>query len=386
MIEKMPEHPATFVVRAGIKTNVRKDYAPPDIKALGYFGQGISLRQAQDLQRSQQVFIMEFGYPGTGEWDSLRQATQITAMVASETGGLIWDEDTRQIFSPEKWLETRLNGWSERLPDVTKQITIHAYKKQEYVRAITLGMAKFGLPDVVIEDFPWSMNRPMGNLINVFCQSLIEGAIPRKPGEFDLDLRRIGHPGVRASQLNNLMPNATGKASLSLVQGKWEEGDPPNRLVEIRFDRYRGPDRQSKQTDLVSSLFGWKDSIVSVRHTEELKAASNAAKAKLPELKQSFNKGLQPGEYLHVKAPFGMPGGGNEWMWVEVVEWKGDRIRGVLKNEPMRIPGLHGGQQVDIRQSEIFDYIHYFPNGSQEGNRTGEILEEMERSGQTAQE
>ena len=29
----------------------------------------------------------------------------------------------------------------------TAALTIHAYKKDEWIRAITLGMAKFGLPD-----------------------------------------------------------------------------------------------------------------------------------------------------------------------------------------------------------------------------------------------
>ena len=37
------------------------------------------------------------------------------------------------------------------MPDLSKHLVIHAYQKGELVRAITLGMEKFGLPDLVID-------------------------------------------------------------------------------------------------------------------------------------------------------------------------------------------------------------------------------------------
>jgi len=64
-----------------------------------------------------------------------------------------------------------------------------------------------------------------------------------------------------------------------------------------------------------------------VRHNEELLAASARAKAKLPELQKAFTAGLQPGEFIDLKAPFPTPDGGTEWMWVEVTSWKDDKIK-----------------------------------------------------------
>ena len=97
----------------------------------------------------------------------------------------------------------------------------------------------------------------------------------------------------------------------------------------------------------------------------------------MPGLQRDFNAGLQPGELIEVKAPFKTPDGGNEWMWVEISSWKGNLIRGVLKNEPFNIPDLHSGQVVEIWQGDVFDYIREYPDKRREGNTTGDILEKM---------
>ncbi len=61
-------------------------------------------------------------------------------------------------------------------------------------------------------------------------------------------------------------------------------------------------------------------------------------------------------------------------MWVEVTRWKGDAISGPLMNEPHAIPDLHAGQKVQISEAKIFDYIRRRPDGTVEGNETGEII------------
>ena len=242
------------------------------------------------------------------------------------------------------------------------------------MRAITLGMEKFGLPDVVIEDFPWSFGRNMGHTINLFAQALAEGAMVQLPGEFDLDVRKIQNAEVREPQVASLKGTGTGIELLTLKPGEWEEGDPQNDLIEIGFDRGEGPDIQAKQEDILGRAFGWEDEIAAVEHDEEVLAASKSARKQLPTLKAAFAQGLAPGEYVLVKAPFDVPEGGHEWMWVEVTAWDNEQIRGVLSNEPFNIPDLHAGQNVVVSEAEVFDYIRQKPDGTNEGNETGKII------------
>lgn len=209
---------------------------------------------------------------------------------------------------------------------------------------------------------------------------MAEGSVIHTTGQYGLDIRTIQNKEVRDPQVNSLKSNATAVAQLVLREGNWEEGDPKNRLIEITFDRYPGRDVNAKQEALLSSLFGWEDAITPVKHNEVLLAASRRAKEKMPTLRVEFAAGLNPGEIIQVKAPFKTPDGGQEWMWVEITDWEGADIKGMLKNEPFNIPTLHGGQIVKVKQKDVFDYIRRYPDGSQEGNETGAIIQNMQKT------
>jgi uncharacterized protein YegJ (DUF2314 family) len=63
-------------------------------------------------------------------------------------------------------------------------------------------------------------------------------------------------------------------------------------------------------------------------------------------------------------------------MWVEVLAWKQGKITGPLKNDPALATHLRAGQIVTVGEDRIFDYIHRLPNGREEGNTTGAILDQ----------
>jgi uncharacterized protein YegJ (DUF2314 family) len=379
LVAELPKEPREMVVGARLRKHVQLEYAPPSLESLQYFGRGISRQQAQALQESEEAFILEFAHPKENVWTGLRSANELVEEIARETGGLVWDEETREIFSPDAWHQKRIGSWASGVPDISSQTLIHVYKKDEFVRAITLGMTKAGLPDVVVDEFSWSSETQVGILINLFCQLMAEGAVFEKSGKFSLDLHAIKSSEVRDAQLKSLKGNSLGVAYMSLKPGVWEEGDPKNRLVQLTADRYAGNDVQAKQDHMISCIFGWEDEVKAVEHSEELLEESRKERAKLPELQKDFNAGLRPGEYIQVKAPFKTPDGGNEWMWVEITFWKGNLIRGTLENEPFNIPGLRGGQVVEVWQGDVFDYIRQYPDKRREGNTTGEIIRQMEQ-------
>ena len=75
-----------------------------------------------------------------------------------------------------------------------------------------------------------------------------------------------------------------------------------------------------------------------------------------------------------VKSKFTSARGNSEWMWVEIVKWQGERITGILQNQPNAIENLSKGAEVTVEQSGIFDYVHYLPDGSTVGNETGKLM------------
>ncbi|MCR6650481.1 MAG: hypothetical protein NVV73_02750 [Cellvibrionaceae bacterium] len=104
------------------------------------------------------------------------------------------------------------------------------------------------------------------------------------------------------------------------------------------FSQQPGNSVQERQQALLSKIFGSKSAIVYVNHSSEIEAASALAREKLPQLAEDFKSGLQPGEYIYLKAAFATPDGGREWMWFEVVAWEAEQIREFCKMSRVKLP------------------------------------------------
>jgi uncharacterized protein YegJ (DUF2314 family) len=380
LVADLPTEPHQPVVCPHLIKDVKAEYAPPSDDLLQYFAHGVSPGQIKALHQSKEAFVMEFAHSRENVWDGLKIANQLAEEMARKTGGLIWDEETRELFSPDAWHKTRLSDWTGLVPDLSKQIMIHIFPDHDYVRAITLGMAKAGLPDVIVEDFTWPSQDQMTNLIGLFSQAMAEGVIFSDYGKFKLDIHSIRNPAVRDRNLLLVNKNSPGMACLSLKPGFREEGDPKNRLLRLGFDSYQAPDAHAQQDSMIATLFGANDSIHIIKHTEELEEASRKAKTHLPALREEFIHGLPLGEYIQVKASFDTPSGGREWMWVDVTKWNEKRIIGLLANDPFEIPAMHSGQVVEVHEKDVFDYLKTYPDKHREGNTTGEIIQKMEET------
>ncbi|MDM3871712.1 DUF2314 domain-containing protein [Porticoccus sp. W117] len=376
--EEWPDKVTSPIYRLEQFRDLKNQLPPPDMQTLSYFGRGLSRQEAEELQQAELAIVLTAAYPIEQNIKHLKALNNFSHRLATENGGYLWDSETRELFTPDVWKVQRLDAWHGDIPLAHQHTVIHAYQDTDYVRAITLGMAKFGLPDIVVNKFSWSSNRSMGNLINIVAQSLAEGVVPEADGRLTLNIDQLADTPFKKEMLESLLDNAERQVTLSIASGKWEEGDPQNILLELTFHDIEGRDLHAKQEALLSRLFGWEDSIVYVEQNKQIEAASNRAKEKLSLLKEAFNKGLNPGEYILLKAPFETPDGGTEWMWVEVITWRDDSIKGLLKNEPFKIPDLHGGAEVTVSQKDIFDYIWNRADGSREGNETGELIQKYQ--------
>jgi uncharacterized protein YegJ (DUF2314 family) len=361
--------PAVVVRRTDTKT-----YPVPPEDLIRYFGRGLSKEDVGRLNQSRQVTTLWFLSSRDDSLKILKQANLLAGDLAVEYSGFVWDEETRECFTPQAWREHRIEAWKNKFPLVTDHIVLHAYNTGELNRAITLGMAKFGLPDIYTKDFPRSYLNGMGILTNVVAQTILEKPHLDREGLLPLDLAAL------STEQDKGKDKLEGQATVHLAVGTRDEGDPMNRLIEVVFPG-DADSLNVRQEALVTKLFGSeRDGVVSVEHNQELMAASQKARKHLIEkLKPRFLSGLAPSERLSVKAPFKTPDGGQEWMWIEVVKWEGEKIYGILMNDPHYIPGLKSGARVETTEDVVFDYIHKTPDGNSEGNQTGKIMQRLSR-------
>lgn len=344
----------------------------PDPGFLGYFGHGLSDAQIAAVQRSEQLLSVAF-YADPGELLRAHAlAMRVLARVAEETGALLWDDETREMFTLETW-RARGSEPPPATPNVAKLVAIHAYRNGELVRIVTLGMRKFGYPDIVINDAPASLQPDLAAMVELACQTLVETGRLEREGRLALDVAKLRNPG-RFRELE-LAEGGTGRIEVELAVAQTEDGDADNRLVEIVFP---GPREglAERQVAAVAELWGRDDTLLFAKSEDsELEAASaRARKTLLGEIKPDWLATPHPLHHLIVKAPFATPDGGNEFMWVEVVRWNGSTIHGLLMSRPAYVPDLEEGAEVEVAEDSVFDYLLQLPDGSERGNETTRIL------------
>ncbi|MEE8409753.1 MAG: DUF2314 domain-containing protein [Myxococcota bacterium] len=352
-----------------------RDVPPPAPDRMKVVSHGLSEEQERKLQSADRVTSLHLvAAGGDSGLSAMRDLHRAALSLARKTNGIIYDEWLGELFTPEVWQEQRLAGWDGGLPYVPAHMVIHHYNDGPFNRSVTLGMAKFGLPDIVFEGFPRSSSRQVGNMVNLVAQTLAEKGGLEKPGRLTLEIGALANAALREELTEQTFANRKERAVVELTVGEFQEGDPHNRLIAIAFPGDRAG-LQQRQDALFVALFGSSDEVSEVEHDDEILAASDRARKKLlGRLKKKFIAGLPPGERLLVKAPFKTPEDGNEWMWMEIVSWKGTQVNGILINDPYYIPGLESGAQVAAAEEVLFEYIHYLPDGSQEGNETGDIM------------
>jgi hypothetical protein len=145
-IAEIPAKPAEMEISAKLLKDVAKEYPPPTIEEVKSSGFGLSEAQGIAVQNSKEVFVLEFAHPKEKVWDALRAANRIVEEIARETHGLIWDEETQDLFTPEAWEKRRLSEWAGEIPNIETQTSVQTYQNGEFVRGISLGMKKTGYP------------------------------------------------------------------------------------------------------------------------------------------------------------------------------------------------------------------------------------------------
>jgi uncharacterized protein YegJ (DUF2314 family) len=384
IVDDAAQTPKTPFIAIETEAAPLKNFPVPDAGYFKHAGRGLSADDIAAIQQTSLAFRLILITPKADIWAQTRRFTELGHAFAVKTGAFLWDSATRECFSPAAWKTRRLDTWTDPIPNLPEQFTIHAYRVAEtnYVRAITLGMEKFALPDLVIQQLLASETRSGGNLINVAAQLLAENPEVEKPAAFPVSLPALKNEALRTGQRTNLLKGATEEASLALVVGRLEDGDPDNPLFELDFRNGAGRSNDERRQATFAQIWGSADTLIGVRHNEAILAASKAAKAKLPALQKIFAHGLAPGERIILKAPFARDDGeGNEWMWVEILKWpEQGKVTGILQNEPHYVKKLRAGSRVLIKPEEVFDYVHYKSDGTEEGNETGRLMQQQQNA------
>ncbi len=373
--EQVPERPERPVLMA--QRIARDEGVPLDPKIQREQSRGLSEAELAALPRSEPPLMITVAASVKDATAAVEHASRVVACVADATNGLVWDYQTFDLFSAAEFRKRRVDSWISGRPDLTRHFVIQHYTNGDFERAVSGGLAKFGLPELVVSGYTRSTTNQMGHIMNYVAAALYaQGGVIT--GKVDVDLDAAWAAALTANI--DAKPKAKRKGSFELLESERTTGDP-DRLLEIGFDGWPGAGLRERQEAAIDGLFGSTDQISFIDYDNpELIAASAHARAQLPALHAKFLHGLPPDERLMVKAPFATTERGkNEWMWIEIVRWKDGRIEGVLRNDPELVVGLKAGADVSVEERAVFDYMLVHANGSREGNETGVVIGKMQK-------
>lgn len=110
---------------------------------------------------------------------------------------------------------------------------------------------------------------------------------------------------------------------------------------------------------------------------EEMLAAVAEAKKTFPKFKAAFEGKGEDEQTFAIKAPI-TSAGNTEFIWISVSNLTDDTITGTIDNEPVDLPGIKEGDEVEVSVSELNDWTIMTEDGL-EGGFTMKVLMEAHR-------
>lgn len=346
-----------------------------DVGSLDYKGRGLAPADVDGLRAATDGIGISLRAPvgDAAAADAVARALARDAAVAAR--GWVHDPYTAEVFTVAALDGRRPAGAA---PHAMSHINIHMVQDEgSLVFLETRGLARFGVPELIVRRIPQAFADDTGELVNAAADTLLErGAMPRD-GTLDVDAATLATGGWRA-----LAPELVerGGAARMTWTARWTAGatsstDAPVSLIEL--DLPPGPGERAQRVHAAASAFlGATAPEVTALADDDpaVVAARKAAMAELAALAPRFADGIPEQERLIVKAPFATDDGSVEWMWVEVQRWTGPTMTGVLINQPLSIAALKAGATVEVKVDELFDYVHDRADGTSAGGKTDDIL------------
>lgn len=231
----------------------------------GQVARGIGPEHFYPIRDSRGILMFSLRLTNASDSKQLKALRELVGEIGTEQRGWIWTESARLLFAPDLWVEEN-GGWEGDLPDVEHHFSIRYHQLGDMwdqysatngrERAVTLGLAQLGLPDLVLSNLPPSQLEAAGVMLNACVQLLVEGARTDEKGRLEVDFAAIRHRGRREAAMAARVGSAKGRATIQLVPTEPRDGDPDNRLMEIVFPGLEGATALERQTSALEVLVG----------------------------------------------------------------------------------------------------------------------------------
>jgi uncharacterized protein YegJ (DUF2314 family) len=304
--------------------------------------------------------------------------------IAMHLRGLVFDPECGRIVPIARYDEpVDPNPW---IPIVKQVMIPYSVDERGNGWMTTLGMQKYGLPNMEIRDIPAALSERLSLMVSGLAHALARQVMRLNQDRQGVSAAEfvIG-PDVRIDQRD---------VALAFGGDPKEPADGVRGWTTVRLGYHPKPKGRELLLGIMSpspgkvapgiwlyqaceDLWGSGEQVGAVKKdSESMEIASRRALAELPGALARFEKGLPIGAVLYIKRGFVTARGGDdrEYMWIAVKTVAGDALHGILANDPVDLSGLRAGQAVTIPVAGVFDWMITHDDGTQEGGYTTAVL------------
>jgi uncharacterized protein YegJ (DUF2314 family) len=349
---------------------------PPD--TLPYATRALTEAERETVYKRPWIVAVRIRGPATRDQLPARTGFAAAAAIAEDLGALVYDEEVRRIETARDFAARAIVAPPGAPAFRTDHVAVQLYTQDDgTARLLTLGMRRFGAPDLELRGASMHAGRRLALVVNALCAKLARGESDLPMTVTASDVASVRAPGDRGGA-----PASPKPAVVDLVtpDPPHTAGDPDNEIVSVIP---AGGRSKAAFDAMVEGLFGKMDVVVVDEAKDPaLIEIAKSARAKLPAALARWKKEESAGTMLMVKLPFAYeaPEGSDagrafEWMWVQVTGFDDASISGKLANAPAYVAELSMGSSVRGRRSEVADLLFRHPDGGIEGGESIHVLE-----------
>jgi uncharacterized protein YegJ (DUF2314 family) len=348
-----------------------EDLILPDQEMMDTVGVGLTPAERASVHKRPMAVAIRVDGALTQEQLAARAGFAAAAVIAEATDGLVWDETCRRIDASRDFAKRAITSKLDEPAFARQHIVVQLYRDPDGPAHLrTLGMVRFGSPDLSIRDANMASGPQLAEVINAAAAKIAAGT-----NETSLTITPDD-----IAKLTGTKPGGTKPVQLDVTTPERTEGDADNALAELVPKDGKGREAWDA---IVIALFGEAPSASAPADDKELAAIATKARASLPGAIKRFEAG--EGE-LYVKGPFAIAqeartedGAASELLWVSASSCDAMRCTGVLSNEPSYATNLAAGKVTSVARSDVADWLLKRRDGRSEGGESIKVLKTRQK-------
>jgi uncharacterized protein YegJ (DUF2314 family) len=228
----------------------------------------------------------------------------------------------------------------------------------------TVGMRRFGLPNLEMRNFPPNLDELL-SVMNSVAQRVLREALIQAPETRENLVTEVVLPAEMVITQEDMAAalgegNASGgKTTVGLsYDGEGRDGMEPFITIGPPAS-YEGELGEWYYAILSEFLAKPPQAAVVTRAPGDaaLERAHARAVSAWPGVRDRFSRGLSPRQKLFVKRGFPVADDGQEFMWVAVTDLQNGEVVGMLANDSAYEKDMRAGKRVRFAEADIFDWM-----------------------------